>query len=74
MKPKPPDLMAAWAVAVLLVVLMAVVPWHKLGANVPVGVVDPTQQRYVPETSFGESTDDLYHHDSHFSKYSPEGL
>jgi hypothetical protein len=41
-----PDMVAAWTVALALVLAAGFAPWEKLGASYPPGVVDVGQHRF----------------------------
>jgi hypothetical protein len=73
MRLKHRDMVAAWVVALLLVVAVAVSPWDKLRANMPHGVVDVAQQRFSVDTTASGSADRLHHRESRFDTFGPEG-
>ncbi len=74
MRSKLRDMIAAWAVALLLMAVIAGAPWETLHTGVPPGVVDPGQQRFAVESAAGEPGHAPHQEDSRFTAFGPEGL
>jgi hypothetical protein len=77
MRWKHREMMAAWAVAVGLVLLIASAPWDRLSSRVPPGVVDVGNQRFAVgefEASPSGPVRIPHQEDSRFSLFAPEEL
>lgn len=70
------ETIAVWIVAALLMVVIGLVPWQKLGTNQPPGVVDVTQRRFsVDRSGSYEDGAEIYDgFDSEFTFPMPDGL
>lgn len=72
-----PEMIAAWGLAIFLVVTVAAAPWEKLRTSQPHGVVDVTHQRFelsVPAGLRSEAADMHHHHlESRVTTFGVEG-
>jgi len=71
-----PDMLAAWAVALALILAVGLAPWEKLRAAYPAGVVDVAQQRFevkFPGGAYDRGAEARHDSDLRDMTFSPEG-